>query len=46
MVKILGGGDVTRALTVKAHKFSDSARQKIEKAGGRCELVQTEKVAK
>jgi len=46
MVKILGGGDVTRALTVRAHKFSESARQKIEKAGGRCELVQTEKVAK
>jgi large subunit ribosomal protein L15 len=46
MVKILGGGDVSRALTVRAHKFSESARQKIEKAGGRCELVKTEKVAK
>ena len=46
MVKILGDGEVTRAFTVKAHKFSASAREKIEKAGGRCELVQTEKVAK
>src|SRR5205085_1337369 len=31
-VKVLGGGDVTRALTVRAHKFSASAREKIEKA--------------
>lgn len=33
-VKILGDGELGRALTVKAHKFSASARQKIEAAGG------------
>ena len=45
MVKILGDGEVTRAFTVRAHKFSASAREKIEKAGGRCEVIETEKVA-
>ncbi|NTW00904.1 MAG: 50S ribosomal protein L15 [Oscillochloris sp.] len=33
-VKILGDGDINTALTVKAHKFTASARQKIEAAGG------------
>ncbi|EFO82032.1 ribosomal protein L15 [Oscillochloris trichoides DG-6] len=33
-VKILGDGEISVALTVKAHKFSTSARQKIEAAGG------------
>jgi large subunit ribosomal protein L15 len=33
-VKILGEGAVERPLTVHAHKFSESARQKIEAAGG------------
>ncbi len=33
-VKILGSGEVSQALTVKADKFSGSAREKIEKAGG------------
>jgi large subunit ribosomal protein L15 len=36
-VKVLGEGEVSRALTVTAHKFSKSARKKIEDAGGRCE---------
>jgi large subunit ribosomal protein L15 len=45
LVKILGDGEVSRALTVRAHKFSASARAKIEKAGGRCEVIETEKVA-
>ncbi len=36
-VKILGDGELTAALTVKAHRFSRSARQKIEAAGGSCE---------
>jgi large subunit ribosomal protein L15 len=45
LVKILGDGEVTRALTVRAHKFSASAREKIEKAGGRCEIIEQEKVA-
>ncbi len=34
-LKVLGTGEVTRAFTVKAHKFSGSAREKIEKAGGK-----------
>jgi large subunit ribosomal protein L15 len=33
-VKVLGDGELIAALTVKAHKFSSSARQKIEAAGG------------
>jgi large subunit ribosomal protein L15 len=36
-VKILGDGELTQALTVKAHKFSATARQKIEAAGGTVE---------
>jgi len=39
-VKILGYGEVERAVTVKAHKFSKSAREKIEKAGGTCEVLE------
>lgn len=38
-VKILGDGELNMALTVKAHKFSSSARQKIESAGGTAEGV-------
>jgi large subunit ribosomal protein L15 len=37
LVKVLGEGEVARAITVSAHKFSQSARAKIEAAGGRCE---------
>lgn len=37
LLKVLGDGEVTSALTVKAHAFSKSARQKIEGAGGTCE---------
>ena len=33
-IKFLGSGELTKALTVKAHAFSPSARQKIEAAGG------------
>jgi len=36
-VKILGDGDAAKGLKVKAHKFSRSAREKIEAAGGSCE---------
>lgn len=38
-VKILGDGELTHALTVKAHKFSKSAVAKIEAAGGKVEVV-------
>ena len=37
-VKILGNGDLTAKLTVKAAKFSQSAIEKIEKAGGKAEV--------
>ena len=36
-VKVLGDGEVSKALKVTAHKFSKSAREKIEKAGGPCQ---------
>jgi large subunit ribosomal protein L15 len=36
-VKVLGAGEVDRAFTVRAHRFSKSARAKIEAAGGSCE---------
>ncbi len=35
LVKILGDGELSRPVTVRAHRFSASARQKIEAAGGR-----------
>jgi large subunit ribosomal protein L15 len=38
-VKILGTGDLKKALTVVAHQFTEGARKKIEAAGGRCEEV-------
>lgn len=38
-VKILGSGDLTVKLTVKAAKFSESAKSKIEAAGGTVEVV-------
>src|SRR3954463_10722227 len=39
-VKILGQGEITKALTVHAHGFSKTAREKIEAAGGTCELIE------
>jgi large subunit ribosomal protein L15 len=39
-VKVLGNGELSKALTVQAHKFSGSARAKIEAAGGRCEELE------
>ena len=38
-VKILGDGDLTRALNVTAAKFSESAKAKIEKAGGQATIA-------
>ncbi|NLY73383.1 MAG: 50S ribosomal protein L15 [Tissierellia bacterium] len=38
-LKVLGEGEVTRAIEVKAHKFSASAVEKIEKAGGKVEVI-------
>ncbi len=39
-VKVLGDGEIGKALRVVADKFSKSAREKIEAAGGRCEELQ------
>ena len=38
-IKILGDGDLTKSVTVQADKFSGTAKQKIEKAGGKAEEV-------
>jgi large subunit ribosomal protein L15 len=40
-VKVLGQGPLDRALTVKDHAVSDSARSKIEQAGGTVEIIET-----
>ena len=39
-VKILGQGDISEKLTVHAHAFSKTAREKIEAAGGTCQLIE------
>jgi large subunit ribosomal protein L15 len=38
-IKVLGNGDLDKALTVKAHAFTRSAVEKIEKAGGKVEII-------
>ena len=38
-LKVLGNGELTKKLTVKAAMFSASAKEKIEAAGGKCEVV-------
>ena len=38
-VKVLGGGELTKKLTVHAHAFSASAREAIEKAGGTTQVI-------
>ncbi len=38
-LKILGDGEITKAISVRAHKFSGSAKEKIEKAGGKAEVI-------
>jgi large subunit ribosomal protein L15 len=39
-VKVLGTGELTRKITVKAHLFSKAAKEKIEKSGGKVEVIQ------
>ena len=39
-VKVLGRGEISTKLTVRAHAFSASAKEKIEAAGGSCELIE------
>ena len=38
-VKVLGNGEITKKLTVKANVFSASAKEKIEAAGGKAEVI-------
>ena len=38
-IKILGNGELTKSLTVKAAKFTAGAQEKIEKAGGKAEVI-------
>jgi large subunit ribosomal protein L15 len=42
LIKILGNGDLTTAVTIQAHKFSKSAVEKIEKAGGKAIVIGAE----
>lgn len=44
-IKILGGGELTKKLNVTAHKFSASAKSKIEAKGGTCQEVAAAKPA-
>jgi large subunit ribosomal protein L15 len=39
LVKVLGNGELTSAITVQAHKFSKSAQEKITKAGGTAQVL-------
>jgi len=39
-LKVLGTGDLTRAITVRANQFSETAKKKIEAAGGKAELIE------
>ncbi|MEP7216715.1 MAG: 50S ribosomal protein L15 [Anaerolineaceae bacterium] len=41
-VKVLGNGDITKKLTISAHRFSETAKAKIEKAGGTVTLLSPE----
>ena len=38
-LKVLGNGELTKKLTVKASKFTASAKEKIEAVGGTCEVI-------
>ncbi len=40
LVKILGDGEIGRAVTVRAHAFSETAKEKIEAAGGSVEVLE------
>ena len=40
MVKVLGNGEIKTAITISAHKFSESAQEKIAKAGGKTTVIE------
>ena len=39
VLKVLGDGELSKKLTISAHRFSKSAQEKIKKAGGECVVV-------
>ncbi|MDP2938823.1 MAG: 50S ribosomal protein L15 [Candidatus Omnitrophota bacterium] len=39
LIKILGSGEIHKPLVIKAHNFSQGAKEKIEKAGGKVEII-------
>ncbi len=41
LIKVLGDGEIKSAIQIQAHKFSASAKQKIEAAGGSCEVLES-----
>jgi large subunit ribosomal protein L15 len=41
LIKILGDGSLSKPLTVRAHRFSAPAKEKIETAGGKAEVIAT-----
>ncbi|MEP6870754.1 MAG: 50S ribosomal protein L15 [Anaerolineaceae bacterium] len=45
-LKVLGNGDITKKLTISAHRFSETAKAKIEKAGGTVMLISPEEEAR
>ena len=45
-VKILGNGDITKNLTIEAYEFYESAKKKIEAAGGTCKICEKAEVSK
>ena len=45
-IKVLGRGDLTKKLTVQAHKFSGTAAQKIAAAGGQAQVIESGKIEK
>ena len=45
-LKVLGDGELTKAIVVKAHRFSKSATEKIVRAGGRAEVIAAQRVAR
>jgi large subunit ribosomal protein L15 len=44
-IKVLARGDISKALTVRAHKFSGKAQEKIQAAGGTADVLSTEATA-
>lgn len=46
LIKVLGNGEITKAVTVHANKFSNSAKQKIEAAGGKVVVLNIKELVK